>query len=342
LDNFFKHRQSAYAIGNLFASKTSCGTSSNLACLRGLTVAEVRNATELMQANVLLGKNAFLPYMDGFDIAKGATITERFQSGAFNKVPILIGSDSGEFSLFILGLFNQDPAAVVVGQQLYDALMAENDMGDPRVRQYYTAQRFATVDPAQPLRGAIVAAITDKLFTCGSRFIASSFASAGNAAYLYYFSHAPVNGIYGNYPWMGAFHYAEVPFMFGNPADEFNYTRSFTPAEQVLSKRMMKYWLSFVESGNPNGLMTQSEINDVNLVTNWPRYTPKLDEMIILDTGNSLAVVRNKFTTPCAIWDTLGQSTPPPAPQSTSGSEAFGVSAIVALVVTGLVMHLTM
>jgi carboxylesterase type B len=300
--------------------------------MRTLTVAEIRNATEAMDANVLLGPNSFFPYIDGFDIAKGATYIERFKAGTFNKVPVMIGSLNGEFALLLLGLFNQDPAAVVVNQALYDTLIDENSLGDPRVKQYYTAARFASVDPAQPLRGAVVAALTDRFFTCGSRFIASSVASSGQSAYLYHFIHAPVNGIYGQYPWMGAFHYAEVLFMFGNPADQFNYTRSFTPSEQVLSQRMMNYWINFVESGSPNSLLTESQINDTTLVTNWPRYSAMLDEMLIFDTGNTLNVERNKFVAPCQIWDTLAAPSPAPARQPSSGALAFARDTLIVLV----------
>jgi carboxylesterase type B len=57
----------------------------------------------------------------------------------------------------------------------------------------------------------------------------------------------------------GAFHGAEVPFVFG---DQWELT---TPAERALSKAMGCYWATFAQSGDPNS----GSCSDVV----WPKYT---------------------------------------------------------------------
>eukprot|EP00762_Andalucia_godoyi_P002781 ANDGO_04504.mRNA.1 Acetylcholinesterase len=310
LDDFFKVHKTLKQVTDLFASKTRCGSPSNLACLRSLSISEIANATIDMNANVLLGANAFIPDLDGFNLPKysqfGISFSSTFSSGSFNKVPLLIGFNQHEQSLFLLGDFVGNPANVTITQATYDAIVASQDGGDPRVRNYYSAERFAAWDPQQPLRGAVVALLTHKIFGCPSRRLATAVSQNGVPVYMYQFNHAPVNGIYGNYSWMGAYHYAEIPFVFGNPNDEFHYVRSFTPSEAVLSKRAMGYWLSFAESaGNPNYLTTERSINDPTFVTAWPPYNSDTDLTLELEARDALRVRHKLLAEPCSIWDDL-------------------------------------
>ncbi|MGH9270218.1 MAG: carboxylesterase family protein [Ilumatobacteraceae bacterium] len=62
----------------------------------------------------------------------------------------------------------------------------------------------------------------------------------------------------------GAFHAAEVPYLFVD--DEF--TAAATPDQRALSDRMIRYWANFARHGNPNGadLPTWAAFADDNYV----------------------------------------------------------------------------
>ena len=57
----------------------------------------------------------------------------------------------------------------------------------------------------------------DYSITCRVRAAATVFANLGHAVYTYYFTHTPLySENYSELPTLGAFHGAEVPFVFGD------------------------------------------------------------------------------------------------------------------------------
>merc|ERR1719253_1989023 len=68
-------------------------------------------------------------------------------------------------------------------------------------------------------------------------------------AWWYFFTHAPkcsINEDPDQLPYEGAFHGAEVPYVFGDPFE------LCSDGERVLSKTMGCYWTNFAATGNPN------------------------------------------------------------------------------------------
>lgn len=47
-------------------------------------------------------------------------------------------------------------------------------------------------------------------------------------------------------------HGNELPFVWGNPADNFGKPNAFTPIERQFSDRMVSHWMQFARTGNPN------------------------------------------------------------------------------------------
>jgi len=68
----------------------------------------------------------------------------------------------------------------------------------------------------------------------------------------------------------GAFHTAEVPYVFNNLK---TVNRPFQEDDIQLADRMSNYWVNFVKTGNPNG----------DRLTHWPAYTSDKDTVLILD-----------------------------------------------------------
>ena len=85
----------------------------------------------------------------------------------------------------------------------------------------------------------------DALFTWEMRTWARLATDAGSSAYLYVFNHAPEVEEYGRS--LGAFHGAEIAYIFGNGSDLWD------DADRQLTALMQPYWVNFAKSGNPNG-----------------------------------------------------------------------------------------
>merc|ERR1719355_493062 len=87
----------------------------------------------------------------------------------------------------------------------------------------------------------------DSAILCRTRELLRQASKKGNAAWWYYFTHTPIYSInMGDLRYYGAFHGAEVPFVWG---DQFEITGD---AEKALSRAMGCYWVNFAATGNPN------------------------------------------------------------------------------------------
>lgn len=89
----------------------------------------------------------------------------------------------------------------------------------------------------------------DNAILCPTRrLLKATQKQKGSNTWWYYFSHTPISSINvdGDMKYEGAFHGAEVPFVFGNPSE------LGSDAERILSKAMGCYWTNFAATGNPN------------------------------------------------------------------------------------------
>jgi carboxylesterase type B len=87
----------------------------------------------------------------------------------------------------------------------------------------------------------------DQAITCRMREVLRKGQELGSNVWWYYFTHTPLYSM--NSPqteYLGAFHGAEVPFVFG---DGFELR---SDAEKKLSEAMGCYWTNFADTGNPN------------------------------------------------------------------------------------------
>jgi para-nitrobenzyl esterase len=316
----FQSSHDKYQPGRNLAAITPCGSMDNLACMRNLTTQQLHDSLLSLGAYINWMPNSFAPSPDNYNFPSGVngySITERFRSGSFFPVPVLLGTNVDEAAISLIG----NPSyAFNFSKADYDAAMPSIVSNDPKLLSAYAAQNFKYVDAANPYRIAYIRALTDRVFTCPVRRAARYF-SAKAPAFLYSFAHHPLNGVWGNLPWMGAWHYAEVMFAFNNPDDEFGYVASFTPAEASLSTRMQQFWINFViTAGNPNGGFTMKQ--SAKVPQWWPAYTSNTDERIVFETGSAFDIRKNMYQTECDLWDSIQ------VPSSGNGNNANGNTAV--------------
>jgi para-nitrobenzyl esterase len=78
----------------------------------------------------------------------------------------------------------------------------------------------------------------------------------------------------------GAYHSAEITFVFGRPRP-LQASAGTTPYDSTVAEAMSDYWVAFATSGNPNGAPTAGKW------PRWPRYSPATDAL--LEIGPEIA-----------------------------------------------------
>jgi para-nitrobenzyl esterase len=95
--------------------------------------------------------------------------------------------------------------------------------------------------------------------------LAKALGRLGGNVYVYRFNHlSPKNRASG----LGVSHGEETPYVFGR-VDEQGYDEEATR----ISEAMMKYWIQFCSTGNPN----------LKGLPEWPRYTAKSNKYLEFD-----------------------------------------------------------
>ena len=275
----------AEASGQQVASALGCGAAADvLACLRGLP------------PNTLVNLPNFYSYLYGPGIGSTFLSVNPFtflqQNGP--PVPLLIGSNREEWSLSDDPNTNahmDDTAYAAAFHQRFDSFGAGVAN---QVLSLYPAAAYSS--PAY----ALIAVDTDFNMTCEVRNGARAAAAAGanrRPVWRYFytktFENDPNEVVYG------AFHTAELFFLFGNfndgqqPGGGLVYTPS--QADLTFSQDLMGYWTRFAATGNPNGAGA----------TAWPLYDPTTDSMLQLD---DTPVAINGYDNPqCDYLSTLPQ-----------------------------------
>jgi para-nitrobenzyl esterase len=203
-------------------------------------------------------------------------------AGEFHKVPLLIGSNRDEADI-------ARPAVARSGRPL---AALRRELRDVYVRQAGRARAASIlrVFPPSASGGTLAATldtVTLTVFTAPARHAADRMAAAGVATYRYLFSGAPLGGR------LGAFHGAELPYVFGNPLVASGYGLG-----GGLSETMMRYWTNFAAHGVPSG----GDASGGDLAT-WPAWSVKGQDT--LDLGSRVRVLKGYQDRACDIVERL-------------------------------------
>jgi para-nitrobenzyl esterase len=204
-----------------------------------------------------------------------ATMWELFSGGRQNDVPMLIGSNSDEGSIFT-------PESVTAAAFRQQTERRYNGEATALLVAYpFTSDKEARLAQAHSMR--------DQTFGWEMRTWARLQAKTGKSKiYLYYFSHVPPMP---NASWLGAQHGSEIPYALNWPNGAYSTHVSWTDADRKLADSVSTYWVNFATSGDPNG----------KGVPAWPAFDPKSERALTI--GDTVTVTPVPNAAALDVWD---------------------------------------
>jgi len=177
-----------------------------------------------------------------------------FESGNYNKVPLIIGSNADEMSL---------SAPQTVLPLMVTALIKKS------VPAQFQEKAFELYPPGtntEEARKSYIGILTDAQFTVNAGRTAQCISlNQTEPVWRYFFSHKhtlPQLETYGSY------HGMELFYVFNNWENTLLGSGFlYKPEDEAVQNAMLNYWVNFAENGNPNG----------ENLENWPQYQSSTD-----------------------------------------------------------------
>lgn len=267
--------ESAQAASAQFWSQTQCeldDVEMRVACARDLDVETILAAQKALPKNAL-GLISVQPFASDAPKLEGGL--SRRLSGDVTPIPVLIGSNEDEMTLFTtLGYVPvRDEADYEVA---LDLLGLDDDTKDA-VRALYNEAAYGT------LRKAVEALGTDTVFTCPAMRFARASAGLAHPVYLYQFQLHLGQGLSS----IGATHGAEIPFVFDTADAGLGGIPLQLDIESEQIDRFQALWTDFARTGRPTPNLDWNplEVNSPN----------------VLVMAAEWAIVSNPFEERCAL-----------------------------------------
>ena len=216
-----------------------------------------------------------------------ASVGASLASGNFNDVPVLMGSNTEEWSYFLASRGEANP---ITAANYQAAISGTFGPLTPLIVAQYPPAAFGD-DYA-----ALVTAVgTDGVFACNASVQADRIAANGTQPlYVYEFADRDAlspGPIAPSWLTLGATHASEIQYIFGS--DESFAGRGATAEQVVLANTMTAAWANFATSGNPSG----------NGFT-WVDYGDSAGGLMSFETPAVRPIARATFRTNhrCGFW----------------------------------------
>jgi para-nitrobenzyl esterase len=247
-----------------------------LVALRALATAAVQAAADPQKPFSVLG-NRYAPVVDGHVLPEEPIAA--LEAGRFARVPVVVGANEDEGTVFA-PLFGTTTAFTYAQLSAFAYGTRATDV----LRLFPAANDAAA--PAALARSLGMAA-----FVAPGRRLAALVARHGVPAYLYHFTKRRPGDVGER---LGAFHGAEIPYVFGNLAERvvpgFG-SIGVDERDRLLSQQVIAYWARFAATGDPNG----------GGAVEWPRFDDR--RKAVLEFGNELRVRDGVHAEACDVFD---------------------------------------
>lgn len=202
-----------------------------------------------------------------------------FQKGAYNKVPLIIGSNSEEMSI---------AAPLTVFPTMVDLLI---NTSVPFSYQSQAHTLYPSGSNSTEARESYVGILTDAQFTSTTRRTAQCVSlNQTEPVWRYFFTHKHT---ITQLVTLGSYHGMELFYVFNNWENAtLGSGPLFKPADDSTQNVMLSYWTNFARTGDPNGTG----------LTTWPQYNAANDCYLEIKAtpNNTQCGLR---TTKSDLWD---------------------------------------
>jgi para-nitrobenzyl esterase len=261
--------ESAEAMGETLAKGLGCDGADALVALRAKSPDEILAAAKPSQG--LFGKGTkFWPIVDGWVVPDDPPLL--FKEGKVHPVPLIIGSNADDASIFLKQLQVKDRAGY---EQMIQSFFRTHAS---EVLAYFPAPTDADV-PAVLDRVVTIAA-----FAAPARYVARSMNRTGAKVFLYQFTRVRP---FPRVSKLGAFHAAEIPYVF----DNMQGVMGVWGKDKDLAKTMSACWTRFAAKGDPNG----------EGLPEWPVYDAQTDRH--LEFGEQIKPGAGLCKEACDLFD---------------------------------------
>lgn len=222
----------------------NCHTADDLIdCLRGIDAKSILTARNARVPGSL--SFPFAVSLDGYTVPRQPPMA--FSSGAFNKVPIMVGTTEAEHS--------NDPDYQNLSLQQFNALLWQLVGASPSM--YVQAKALYSPDRYGDYSSAYVAAFDDKGVTCAAVGMVDRIAETNpEGTFMYRFRQTLSTDTRLGF---GPYHASDLIFLFQHINGEYF---SVTDDERSVAGVMADYWTQFAATGAPGG----------GLQPGWPAY----------------------------------------------------------------------
>ena len=238
-------KQSYQSLGEQLAAQVLQRKDGSIADLRRVSAEAV-----LSGASEVYADHYFDPVVDGHSVIE--PLSSSIAAGHLAKVDLLIGANADEWTVY------------VQPEQTIESWMAEN------IPEQSVTDVKRLLDNGESKVKQLDRLITAYHFVCPSLSMAKAVSEIGGRAWFYYFSRVRPGELAAT---MGAYHGAELPYVFGTHDD-------WLPTDEedlVVGDSVMNYWVNFMHSGNPN-------IGKDAGLLNWPPYKAEGDYVQNINT----------------------------------------------------------
>nr|XP_033798989.1 fatty acyl-CoA hydrolase precursor, medium chain-like isoform X2 [Geotrypetes seraphini] len=251
LPGFFISHPEIARFANRVANYSGCEETNSAAMVHCLRKKSVEELLEPIRTKIPV-----IPaVVDGFFLQKSPGEFVPGEEG--NPVPFLVGVNNHEFGWLIPNFLQPDFMEGTDREQIDAFLMKSNPLMGEFAEFFHlaTEEYFGeTEDPSQ-LKELVLELFGDMIFVFPAVKTAKFHRESGLPVYLYEFQHRPSKYSDLRPDFVKADHSDEIGFVLGSPflASDLSMLSVATDEEKNLSRAMMKYWVNFARTGNPNG-----------------------------------------------------------------------------------------
>lgn len=270
-----------------FVSNTSCNVD-DIDCLQALTTDEVNTAYHAIKKTGVEDGDVYEQYSptnDGVEAKTHPWIVAA--AGGVNNVPIILGSNRDEGSMFIDIPKN---ATIVDLHEFWTSIDLSKEQITKLDSIYLDGVTYPNVEGVTNYWWAGSRTLGDYAMSCDSKFISQTLSKLGQNVHLYFFDHLTH---YESKHDDVIPHGSELPFV-------LHFHNIFLHKDdKKMTDVLATYWGNFLIDKDSNPNSNKVGINDIQ---QWPQYTNDNDEAIDIIEYNNLKVITGLKSKECEFW----------------------------------------